>query len=249
VTDAVTTVNKLPASNDFNGTVAVIAGGGGGIGREIVARLEASKATVWTWDLAPPAGDRQREVDVTDIRQVASAVEEVITRDGRIDVLVNCAGILGSYLPFDQISEAEWLAVVKANLVGVMQVCSHVVPHMRRAGRGRIVNLGSLAAKQGLANLAAYSAASGGVVAFTKALAQELIEDGVLVNCVAPGPIDTTLITDLGAPVVETMIASSPMKRLGVPAEVAEIVVWLCSDACTFSTGAVYDVSGGRAAY
>lgn len=242
----------MAVSYKFDGRTAVVAGGAGGIGRAIVARLVASGASVWVWDVAQAAQDSPGtllQIDVTDPEQVASAVAEVIDRDGRIDILVNCAGTLGAYAPSDQLSTAAWRQVIEVNLNGVIEVCNQVVPHMRAAGQGRIVNLGSLAAKQGLANLAAYSAASGGVVAFTKALAQELVRYGVLVNSVAPGPIATTLITDLGAEVVDAFVESSPMKRLGTPAEVAELVVWLCSDACTFTTGAVFDVSGGRAAY
>lgn len=237
---------------EFGGRTAVVAGGAGGIGLAIVARLAASGASVWVWDIACRVQDglgTSLQIDVTDPEQVAAAVAQVIERDGRIDILVNCAGTLGAYVPFDQVSAAEWRRVIEVNLAGVMEVCSQVVPHMRAAGRGRVVNMGSLAAKQGLANLTAYSAASGGVVAFSKALAQELVPCGVLVNCVTPGPIATTLISDLGTKVVEAMIEISPMKRLGTPAEVAEVVVWLCSDACKFTTGAVFDVSGGRAAY
>jgi 3-oxoacyl-[acyl-carrier protein] reductase len=120
---------------------------------------------------------------------------------------------------------------------------------MRKADRGRIVNMGSLAGKDGLANMPVYSAASAGVIAFTKALGRELADTGIRVNCITPGPIATDLILDLGAAVVERVIAMSPMKRLGTVEEVAELVLWLCSDACSFSTGAVFDISGGRAAY
>lgn len=242
---------RVEAVYDFSGRTAVVSGGAGGIGRAIVARLATAGASVWVWDLA--AGDRSEgmflQVDLTDSEQVATATKRLLKDAGRIDVLVNSAGTLGSYVPFDQLAPQEWRRIIDVNLVGVLEVCSHVVPHMRAERRGRIVNIGSLAAKQGLANLSAYASASGGVVAFTKALAQELVGFGVFVNCVAPGPINTTLITDLGPDVVESMIKSSPMNRLGSPSEVAEVVVWLCSDACTFATGAVFDVSGGRAAY
>ena len=236
----------------MSGKVAVVAGGAGGIGQAVVASLEACGASVWVWDLTHPDRSpttRSMEVDLTVSAQVVGAVERVIGESRRIDILVNCAGILGTYAPFDDLSPEEWRGVVSTNLVSVLETCSCVVPHMRAARRGRIVNFGSLAAKHGLPNLSAYSAASGGVIAFTKALAQELVEFGVYVNCVAPGPIDTTLIRDLGPRVVDSMIGSSPMKRLGTPAEVADIVLWLCSDSCTFSSGAVFDVSGGRAAY
>jgi len=128
-------------------------------------------------------------------------------------------------------------------------VTQAVLPYMLRQGSGRIVNLGSLAGKEGLAGLAAYSAASAGVIAFTKALSREVVERNIFVNCVAPGPIDTDMIRDLGASAVERMIADSPMKRLGSAGEVAHLVAWLCSEASRFNTGAVFDMSGGRARY
>lgn len=237
---------------DLTGKVAVVGGGAGGIGRAVVARLETCGASVWVWDLKCPdrvANDRRMEVDLTDSVQVAAAVQRVIEDSGRIDILVNCAGMLGTYAPFDELPPDEWRHVINTNLATVLETCSRVVPHMRAAKAGRIVNFGSLAAKHGLPSLAAYSAASGGVVAFTKALAQELVAFGVYVNCIAPGPIETTLITNLEPTVIASMIDGSPMKRLGSPAEVADLALWLCSESSTFSTGAVFDVSGGRAAY
>jgi 3-oxoacyl-[acyl-carrier protein] reductase len=135
------------------------------------------------------------------------------------------------------------------NLIGVMQVTQAVLPYMLRSGAGRIVNMGSLAGKEGLAKLAGYSAASAGVIAFTKALSREVVGRNILVNCVAAGPIDTDMIRDLGADVVDAMIAESPMKRLGSPADVAHLIAWLCSEASQFNTGAVFDMSGGRARY
>jgi len=206
---------------------------------------------VWSWDVAGAdwAGGRSLTIDVTDHDQVAAAVLEVVAQDSRIDILVNSVGYLGNYAPFERLAPAEWQRIIEVNLKGVLMACHHVLPEMRRTGRGRIVNMGSLAGKHGLPQLPVYSAASAGVIAFTKALAQELAPTEIRVNCVAPGPIATDLITQLGPEVVNAFIASSPLKRLGDPAEVAELVVWLCSDACSFSTGAVFDLSGGRAAY
>jgi 2-dehydro-3-deoxy-L-rhamnonate dehydrogenase (NAD+) len=194
-------------------------------------------------------GIQSRTVDVTDSDQVRAAVAEIVDRDSCIDVLVNSAGYLGGYAPFEKLSPGEWQRILSANLIGVFQVCSEVLPHMKREGRGRIVNMGSLAGKHGLPNLSVYSAASAGVIAFTKALALELADTEIRANTVAPGPIATSLITQLGPQVVDSMIASSPLKRLGTVDEVTELVVWLCSDACSFSTGAVFDLSGGRATY
>ena len=165
------------------------------------------------------------------------------------DILVNDAGYLGSCHPFVQFDAAEWERILRINLMSVFEVTRQVLPLMRRAGYGRIVNMGSLAGKEGLPNLAAYSAASAGIIAFTKALSREVCDTNIRVNCVAPGPIDTDLIRKLGDEVMDQMIAASPLKRLGSVDEVAGIVLWLCSTASTFNTGAVFDMSGGRARY
>ena len=241
----------VTVSYDFAGTTAIVTGGARGIGRAVAGRLTGSGSDVWVLDIDPigQSGVRSRAADVRSSTEVASFVEEVVSESGPVDVLVNSAGHLGGYMPFERLPPPDWRQILDVNLVGVLEISRQVVPHMRRARTGRIVNLGSLAGKQGLANLAVYSAASAGVIAFTKALAQELAGTGVRVNCVTPGPIDTTLITNLGSTVVEEMIERSPLRRLGTVDEVAELVVWLCSDACSFSTGAVFDVSGGRATY
>jgi 3-oxoacyl-[acyl-carrier protein] reductase len=234
---------------DLEGKSAIVTGGAKGIGRAIVARLRASGASVWVWDARPVAmaDVRSSVVDVTDRGQIAACLGE--GADPRIDILVNDAGYLGRTRPFDGHAVDDWRHLIEVNLIGTMQVTQAVLPTMLRQGSGRIVNLGSLAGKEGLANLAAYSAASAGVIAFTKALSREVVGRNIFVNCVAPGPIDTDMIRDLGAEVVEKMIADSPMHRLGSPDEVAHLVAWLCSEASCFNTGAVFDMSGGRARY
>jgi len=243
--------DRRPVAYDLSGRTAIVTGGGGGIGRAVTQRLEESGASVWVWDLAATSQEQATPVmvDVTNPDQVAHATATVLARSGRIDILVNCVGYLGSFLPFEHQSREEWARIVGVNLLGVMEVCQRIVPSMRAAGSGRIVNVGSLAGKDGLPGLAGYSAASAGVIAFSKALGEELAETDIRVNSVAPGPIDTELITRLGPEVVAAMIASSPMRRLGRVEEVAELIVWLCSDACTFNSGAVFDMSGGRAKY
>jgi 2-dehydro-3-deoxy-L-rhamnonate dehydrogenase (NAD+) len=242
---------RTNVSYDFSGQTAIVTGGAGGIGSAVAKRLTDSGARVWVWDLVRLdwAGTRSLIVDLTCRDQVAAAVAEVVAQDSRIDILVNSVGYLGEHRPFEQLSPSEWRQIIDVNLVGVLTPCHHVLPEMRRAGRGRIVTMGSLAGKHGLPGLPVYSAASAGVIAFTKALAQEVAATGIRVNCVAPGPIATDLISRLGPEVVSTFVASSPMKRLGDAEEVAELVLWLCSDACTFTTGAVFDLSGGRATY
>jgi NAD(P)-dependent dehydrogenase (short-subunit alcohol dehydrogenase family) len=208
-------------------------------------------AQVWTWDVDPVEldGAQSLRVDVTKADEIASALAQTSRQSPRVDILVNNAGYLGSYRPFEQFDPAEWHHILQVNLVGVFEVTRQILPLMRRVGQGRIVNMGSLAGKEGLPSLAAYSAASAGVIAFTKALSREVCDTDIRVNCVAPGPIDTELIRRLGPEVVNTMVTASPLKRLGSVAEVAGMVLWLCSAACSFNIGAVFDMSGGRARY
>ncbi|MEP6997377.1 MAG: SDR family NAD(P)-dependent oxidoreductase [Betaproteobacteria bacterium] len=240
----------MPNSYDLAGKSALVTGGAKGIGSAIVDRLLASGAEVCVWDATPAhtAGVKAEVVDVTRPDQIAAALSR-LSAGSRIDILINNAGYLGAVQSFEQHSPAEWQRIIAVNLIGAMQVTQAVLPHMLRSGAGCIVNVGSLAGKEGLAKLAAYSAASAGVIAFTKALSREVVGHNIRVNCVAPGPIDTDMIHSLGANVVDAMIAESPMKRLGSPAEVAHLVAWLCSEASRFNTGAVFDMSGGRARY
>ena len=202
------------------------------------------------WDANPSdvAGAMSFQVDVTQPAQIASAIAQ-FPADQRIDILVNDAGYLGKTTTFVDHTPIEWRRVLEVNLVGTMQVTQAVLPIMIRQGGGRIVNLGSLAGKEGLAGIAAYSAASAGVISFTKAVSREVAQHNVFVNCVAPGPIDTDMIQDLGPDVVRRMVSDSPMGRLGEASEVAHIAVWLCTEASRFNTGAVFDMSGGRARY
>ncbi len=236
---------------NFSGQTAVVTGGARGIGRAIAAQLVRFGAQVWIWDNDPVEldGAHSLTVDVTRADEIAGALAQMFRQSPRIDILVNNAGYLGKYQPFEQFEASEWQQILQVNLAGVFEVTRQVLPIMRRAGWGRIVNFGSLAGKEGYANLAAYSAASAGVIAFTKALGREVCDSDIRVNCVAPGPIDTELIRRLGGEVVDAMISASPLKRLGTVEEVAGMVLWLCSTASTFNTGAVFDMSGGRARY
>ncbi|MDX8451792.1 SDR family NAD(P)-dependent oxidoreductase [Mesorhizobium sp. VK9D] len=236
---------------DFAGKTAIVTGGSRGIGKAVATQLARSGSDVWIWDAdpAPLDGTRSQTVDVTTAGDVENALREVIAETGRVDILVNNAGYLGPYRSFEAFEPAEWQRIIGINLIGTFEVTHQVLPVMRKAGSGRIVNMGSLAGKEGLPNLAAYSAASAGIIAFTKALSREVNDTGIRVNCVAPGPIDTDLIRRLGNEVVSDMIGASPLKRLGAVDEVAALVLWLCSDAVSFNTGAVFDMSGGRARY
>ncbi len=240
----------MPNVYDLNGKTALVTGGARGIGRAIVERLLASGAKVRIWDAKPARidGASMDVVDITRTEAISAALSRFVDQSS-IDILINDAGYLGRTQAFVDHATDDWQRIVAVNLVGTMQVTQAVLPHMIRSGGGRIVNMASLAGKEGLASLAAYSAASAGVIAFTKAVSREVVGRNIFVNCVAPGPIDTDMIRDLGADAVAAMIADSPMKRLGSAAEVAHLVTWLCTDASRFNTGAVFDMSGGRARY
>jgi 3-oxoacyl-[acyl-carrier protein] reductase len=237
-------------SYDLAGRFAIVTGAAKGIGKAVAELLVASGATVQIWDQhrADVTGARSNLVDVTRADDIARALAE-LPAEPAIDILVNDAGTLGGVVPFVDQAGADWQRLVDVNLLGTLRVTQAVLPHMLRRRVGRIVNFASLAGKEGLPGLAAYSAASAGVIAFTKALSREIADRQVFVNCIAPGPIDTDMINDLGPAVVARMVQDSPMGRLGSPGEVAQLVAWLCTDASRFNTGAVFDMSGGRARY
>ncbi|MER8695136.1 SDR family oxidoreductase [Mesorhizobium opportunistum] len=241
----------MTVTYDFGGKTAIVTGGSRGIGKAVATQLIQSGADVWIWDADPLPldGAHCQTVDVTKAHQIKDALAGIIANGRRIDIVINNAGYLGSYRGFEAFDPIEWQRIIGVNLMGVFEVTHQVLPIMRKAGNGRIVNMGSLAGKEGLPNLAAYSAASAGVIAFTKALSREVSDTEIRVNCVAPGPIDTELIRRLGNDVVDEMINASPLRRLGSADEVAALVLWLCSDASAFNTGAVFDMSGGRARY
>jgi 3-oxoacyl-[acyl-carrier protein] reductase len=235
---------------DLAGKVAIVTGAAKSIGRAVAELLIANGCDVCVWDAnrADVPGARSFLVDITRSDDVSRALAE-LGKDQRIDILVNCAGYLGRTTHFKDHAQKDWQRIVDVNLAGTMQVTQAVLPYMLRQRSGRIINLGSLAGKEGLPGITAYSAASAGIIAFTKALSREIVGENVFVNCVAPGPIDTEMIRDLGQEVVDRMIQDSPMGRLGRRDEVAHLVAWLCTEASCFNTGAVFDMSGGRARY
>ncbi len=239
------------ASFNYQGCVALVTGGVGGIGSAIADHLSQSGATVVVWDRVQGEDPRfgYDVVDVTDGGTVDRALARLLARHGKLDFVINNAGFSGRTLPLDEYAPAEWKHIVDVNLVGLYEVCRAVIPAMRAAGRGRIVNIASLAGKEGTANFSAYSAAKAGVIALTKSIGKELAQTGVLVNAIAPAAVRTALLDQMSPAHVATMVGKSPMGRLGESSEVAELVSWLCSGSCTFSTGAVFDLSGGRATY
>nr|WP_241023623.1 SDR family NAD(P)-dependent oxidoreductase [Burkholderia sp. Ac-20365] len=243
------------ASYDFAGAVAVVTGGARGIGAEIARRLAECGASVAVWDRDTDTAfaDHPRiasfAVDIVDIASVERAAQATLERFGGVNVLVNNAGYAGPTMPLDEYDPAEWSRIVDVNLKGTFNVCRQIVPELRRARDARIVNIASLAGKEGTPNASAYSAAKAGVLALTKSLGKELAQSSVLVNAIAPAAVRTSLLEQMSPAHVQTMIDKSPMKRLGEPDEVAELTLWLCSSSCTFNTGAVFDLSGGRATY
>jgi 2-dehydro-3-deoxy-L-rhamnonate dehydrogenase (NAD+) len=188
-------------------------------------------------------------VDVTDDESVQSAARATAEHFGGIDILVNNAGIAGATKPSWELTPDEWRRVLDIDLTGVFLCCRAVVPGMRACGYGRVVNIASVAGKEGNPNAAHYSAAKAGVIAFTKSLGKELATAGVLVNCVTPAAIETDIFRQMAPQHIEYMRSKIPMGRFGTTAEAAALVAWLCSGDCSFTTAGVFDLSGGRATY
>jgi 3-oxoacyl-[acyl-carrier protein] reductase len=230
--------------------IAVVTGGAKGIGHAVCERLARDGLTPVVWDIA--AGSSPRAFiacDVADEAAVEAAAAETEARHGPIAVLINNAGFTGPSTTVAETPLAQWRRVHAVNLTGTFLCSRAVAAVMTPRGHGRIVNIASLAGKEGTPTLAAYSAAKAGVIALTKAHGKELAGTGVLVNAVAPAAIETELLMQMSSQTVATMIGKSPLRRLGTVDELAELVAWLSSERCSFSTGAVFDLSGGRATY
>lgn len=246
---------------DLAGKTAAVTGGARGIGLAIAQRLLASGANVSLWDadavelakVAPTLGAAERvhtaTTDVTSAASVEAATTATLAKFGRIDILVNNAGIAGVNKKLWECTPEEWQQVIDIDLIGVFLGCRAVVPHMLKGNYGRIVNIASIAGKDGNPNASHYSAAKAGVIGLTKSLGKELAQTGIRVNCVTPAVIETEILKQCSEEHVRYMLSKIPMNRPGKVEEVAALVGWLCSADCSFSTGAVFDISGGRATY
>lgn len=244
---------------DLSGKCAIVTGGARGIGRAIAARLSSAGATVYIGDIdldaattaAAEIGSNAHAVplDVTSESSWQAAIDRASGGRGAIEILVNNAGIAGRSAPVHEITLEEWDTLIRLDLTGYFLGCKHVIPGMIERGYGRIVNIASIAGKEGNPNAVAYSAAKSGVLGLTKAVAKEVATKGILVNAITPAVIETDILKQVSAEHVAYMTSRVPMGRVGQPEEVAELAAWLSSDAVTFSTGAVFDISGGRATY
>jgi 2-dehydro-3-deoxy-L-rhamnonate dehydrogenase (NAD+) len=241
----------MPVAYDFHGRIAIVTGGARGIGRSIAERLRDAGADVAVWDIREPdfAGVSFTLVDVSQAASIERGLAAILERHRTIDILVNNAGFVGSSTPVLEFAPSEWRRSIEVNLISFFEVCRLVVPVMVQSGYGRVVNMASIAGKDGSPNRSAYAAAKAGVIAFTKCLAKEIALSNVRVNAIAPATIDTEILRQLTPDDVRSLIDMSPMKRLGTVEEVAALALWLCSEDCSFSTGATFDLSGGRAVY
>ena len=235
----------------FAGRVALVTGGSSGIGAATVRRLMAEGARVASIDLGgePPEGALGLPADVSDSTQVESAVARTLEEVGPVDVLVCAAGIAGASLSTLEVTDDEWRRVMAIDADGVFFCNRAVLPGMLERGYGRIVNVASIAGKEGNPQAAAYSAAKAAVIGMTKSIGKDVARSGVLVNCIAPAVIETPMLDGISEEHVEYMIERIPMGRIGSADEVAALACWLASDECSFSTGATFDISGGRAVY
>ncbi len=241
------------------GKTALVTGAARGIGLAIASRLSADGARVAVLDIEREAAEAAAKkvgggsiaivADVTRTAEVDAAVKRVVETWGRLDILVNNAGITGRSFPIWELSDEDWARVIAVDLTSVFLCCRAAVKVMLGQGAGRIINIASIAGKEGNPTLVPYSTAKAGVIGLTKALAKEVATRGIFVNSVAPAVIGTEMLKQMEQSTVDLLISKIPMGRVGKPEEVAALVAWLASDECSFSTGAVYDLSGGRATY
>jgi 3-oxoacyl-[acyl-carrier protein] reductase len=244
---------------DLKGRVAVVTGGAQGIGFAVAQRFIASGAQAVLWDIDEPllakakaalgAAATTARVELTDEAAVAAATQAALQQHGRIDILVNNAGITGGNGPTWELTPEVWRRTIDVNLVGPYLTCHAVVPAMLKQGYGRIVNVASVAGKEGNPNASHYSASKAGLIALTKSLAKELATKGILVNAVSPAAARTAIFDQMTQQHIDYMLSKIPMARFVEPHEIAAAIAWLASEDCSFTTGSVVDLSGGRATY
>jgi NAD(P)-dependent dehydrogenase (short-subunit alcohol dehydrogenase family) len=249
-------MNKL----DMAGRSAIVTGGASGIGLAVVQRLAASGANVAIWDmnddaLAKAAASvtgvkvHTAKVDVADAAQVEAAFAATVAAFGKVDAMVNSAGVAGKNATVADYEQDEWRRVFDINVHGLFYCCQQAARHMGPNGYGRIVNIASVAGKEGNPNASAYSASKAAVIGLTKSLGKELAKSGVTVNCVTPAAVKTPIFDQVAQYHIDFMLSKIPMGRFGLVEEIAAMVSWLCTEDCSFTTGATFDLSGGRATY
>lgn len=245
---------------ELRGRCAIVTGGASGIGLGVAQRFAASGARVAVWDrnaqaareacaALPSGGHAAVEVDVTDAASVAAAMADTVGRFGRLDILVCSAGISGPNKVTWEYAPDEWRQVLDVNVNGVFLCNRAAVPEMLKNDHGRIINIASIAGKEGNPNASAYSASKAAVIGLTKSLGKETAKSGIRVNCVTPAAVRTPIFEQMSQQHIDFMLSKIPMGRFGLVEEVAAMIAWLASDECSFSTGAVFDLSGGRAVY
>jgi len=249
---------RMSWTGRFAGRTAIITGGASGLGREVARRIMAEGGSVSLWDSNPQAlseattelsGAHKVAIDVSDRVAVAAAAVESFKALGRIDVLVNSAGITGATASVDQYPIDSWLRVMDVNLNGLFYCCRAVVPHMVANNYGRIVNVASVAGKEGNPNASAYSASKAGVIGFTKSLGKEYATQGIIANALTPATFESPILEQLPQSQVEYMASKIPMGRLGEVHESAAMVCFMASEECSFTTASTFDTSGGRTTF
>jgi 3-oxoacyl-[acyl-carrier protein] reductase len=249
-------MNKL----DMAGRCAIVTGGASGIGLAVVQRLAASGANVAIWDVNDATLEaaarsvsgvkvHTARVDVTSLEQVQAAFDASVAALGKIDAIVNSAGIAGQNATVIDYPAEEWRRVFDINMHGTFYCCKAAAKHMVDNGYGRIVNIASVAGKEGNPNASAYSASKAAVIGFTKSLGKELAKNNITVNCVTPAAVKTPIFDQVAQYHIDFMLSKIPMGRFGLTEEIAAMVAWLCTEDCSFTTGGVFDLSGGRATY
>jgi len=250
-------MNKL----DLNGRVCIVTGGVSGIGLAVAQRMADSGASISLWDrdaaaleiisgqLSAKAKMHTAQVDISNYAQVQAAAKSTAAHFGKIDALVNSAGVAGANAMVWEYPVDEWLRVHDINIHGTFYTCREVVPHLQKNGYGRIVNIASIAGKEGNPTASAYSASKAAVIGFTKSLGKELAKQSITVNCVTPAAVKTPIFEQVTQAHIDFMLQKIPMGRFGLVEEIASMVCWLCTEDASFTTGGVFDLSGGRATY